>query len=169
MIRRPPISTRTDTLVPYATLFRPPAPNSLYVVAQGSSAVPSARATALDSQFRRSYPDPSERDSFHTTASASPCGFVANAGICVAEPRLTSSSSLTHRPPNRGLPIGVSRHAPDITVRRRATKARPIFLQFAPPAGADDAPLRRQEKEHDSLKTKSHWQPDARAPYCLPG
>src|SRR3546814_7831675 len=72
-----------------------PAPNSLYVVAQGSSAVPSARATALDSQFRRSYPDPSERDSFHTTASASPCGFVANAGICVAEPRLTSSSSLT--------------------------------------------------------------------------
>src|SRR3546814_12934342 len=78
-----------------------PAPNSLYVVAQGSSAVPSARATALDSQFRRSYPDPSERDSFHTTASASPCGFVANAGICVAEPRLTSYSSLTHRPPNR--------------------------------------------------------------------
>src|SRR3546814_967594 len=83
-----------------------------------------------------------------------PCGFVANAGICVAEPRLTSSSSLTHRPPNRGLPIGVSRHAPDITVRRRATKARPIFLQFAPPAGADDAPLRRQVKEHDSLKAK---------------
>src|SRR3546814_3630844 len=94
-----------------------PAPNSLCVVAQGASAVPSARATALDSQFRRSYPDPSERDSFHTTASASPCGFVANDGICVAEPRLTSSSSLTHRPPNRGLPIGVSRHAPDITVR----------------------------------------------------
>src|SRR3546814_2473823 len=30
-----------------------PAPNYLYVVAQGSSAVPSARAPALDSQFRR--------------------------------------------------------------------------------------------------------------------
>src|SRR3546814_13530809 len=26
MIRRPPISTRTDTLFPYTTLFRPPQP-----------------------------------------------------------------------------------------------------------------------------------------------
>src|SRR3546814_1425368 len=53
------------------------------------------------------------------------------------------------------LPI-LSRHAPDITVRRRATKASPIFLQFAPPAGADDAPLRRQVKEHDSLRSEEH-------------
>src|SRR3546814_13830603 len=95
------------------------------------------------------------------------CALVTGVQTCALP--ISSSSSLTHRPPNRGLPIGVSRHAPDITVRRRATKARPIFLQFAPPAGADDDPLRRQVKAHDSLKAKSQLQPNARAPSCLPG
>src|SRR3546814_14527298 len=33
MIRRPPISTRTDTLFPYTTLFRSPTPNLGFTLA----------------------------------------------------------------------------------------------------------------------------------------
>src|SRR3546814_20323179 len=40
MIRRPPRSTRTDTLFPYTTLFRSP------MAARGSQLLPSARVAA---------------------------------------------------------------------------------------------------------------------------
>src|SRR3546814_3594272 len=35
MIRRPPSSTRTDTLFPYTTLFRAPAPSAANAVGEG--------------------------------------------------------------------------------------------------------------------------------------
>src|SRR3546814_18039634 len=44
MIRRPPISTRTDTLFPYTTLFRSP----------GSRAASGAAATAIEAAAARS-------------------------------------------------------------------------------------------------------------------
>src|SRR3546814_5081973 len=43
MIRRPPRSTRTDTLFPYTTLFRSPAPASVQALALGDVARGAAR------------------------------------------------------------------------------------------------------------------------------
>src|SRR3546814_13400859 len=43
MIRRPPVSTRTDTLFPYTTLFRPHA----LLVARGARRTPAAIALAI--------------------------------------------------------------------------------------------------------------------------
>src|SRR3546814_6793657 len=46
MIRRPPRSTRTDTLFPYTTLFRSPVPNT-------SSCVPKATSDTCDAPYLR--------------------------------------------------------------------------------------------------------------------
>src|SRR3546814_8484441 len=78
MIRRPPRSTRTDTLFPYTTLFRSPRPmvgaDARLVVARYL-----ARRTRLDRQL-------------HTRRS---CGLVAESGCVAARDRLS------RRPPAR--------------------------------------------------------------------
>src|SRR3546814_2535451 len=61
MIRRPPRSTRTDTLFPYTTLFRSPSP-STPSAASRASAGPSWNATATLS-WRRSEEHTSELQS----------------------------------------------------------------------------------------------------------
>src|SRR3546814_7331320 len=59
MIRRPPRSTRTDTLLPYTTLFRSRAPSRLPVPARVWHLPPRARAsTGLASAAPRARPPP---------------------------------------------------------------------------------------------------------------
>src|SRR3546814_3146136 len=51
MIRRPPRSTRTDTLFPYTTLFRSPTPDCRTAIVPAQSGCASAPAAALPAGF----------------------------------------------------------------------------------------------------------------------
>src|SRR3546814_17657834 len=66
MIRRPPRSTRTDTLLPYTTLFRSTRRRSL--PSSSSSSVPVSRAAKISGwgRFAR-VPSPSARSEEHTS------------------------------------------------------------------------------------------------------
>src|SRR3546814_17587668 len=44
MIRRPPNSTRTDTLVPYTTLFRSQQPTPLHAISYGHGSIANPRS-----------------------------------------------------------------------------------------------------------------------------
>src|SRR3546814_20745979 len=52
MIRRPPRSTRTDTLFPYTTLFRSPDPRAARRDEQEDEAVERDRLTAIDDRIK---------------------------------------------------------------------------------------------------------------------
>src|SRR3546814_6376265 len=71
MIRRPPRSTRTDTLFPYTTLFRSPAALDLVHAGQradGIETMQAAYAHAIESGYRfYSYGDASLRSEEHTS------------------------------------------------------------------------------------------------------
>src|SRR3546814_5624858 len=61
MIRRPPRSTRTDTLFPYTTLFRSPASLCHACLAMGAGGV--VRGASADTRCRRSEEHTSELQS----------------------------------------------------------------------------------------------------------
>src|SRR3546814_14451969 len=61
MIRRPPRSTRTDTLFPYTTLFRSPPPDAL--VTQEDLSPGSAAAVVIGEKYPRSEEHTSELQS----------------------------------------------------------------------------------------------------------
>src|SRR3546814_10720978 len=63
MIRRPPRSTRTDTLFPYTTLFR-----SLAVTSEGEAQLRTAKPGVARAQDRILHPIPqAQRDAFITS------------------------------------------------------------------------------------------------------
>src|SRR3546814_4436110 len=71
MIRRPPRSTRTDTLFPYTTLFRSVSDDELMMIAvavESLSDHPLAKAIARDGrQFLDETPTPTARSEEHTS------------------------------------------------------------------------------------------------------
>src|SRR3546814_17710345 len=68
MIRRPPKSTRTDTLLPYTTLFRSPRTSACFWVTPGHYAVAIYHDENGDRKFNRTLTTPKEGFGFSNDA-----------------------------------------------------------------------------------------------------
>src|SRR3546814_8279758 len=106
MIRRPPSSTRTDTLVPYTTLFRS--------FTSGTTGVPKAtvqfhRDLLIPADgFSASALEPSPEDRF---CSSAPIGFTFGLGALVLFPfRARATSVIIERPTATALVETIDRH-----------------------------------------------------------
>src|SRR3546814_11638872 len=138
MIRRPPRSTRTDTLFPYTTLFRSPAatsaePGREVAARRGQLSALSRAAGAARVRLRRSDGGAGRPQSRHgATRSPAPPGVVgcrAGAALSPGPPRAPALQG-RHRAPCRRPP---SPTPPSHPLRLRPPPPRPPVLPPPPP------------------------------------